>query len=122
MKVLGIIPARRGSKGITNKNAKLLGDKPLLQYSAESALLAKSISKTILSTDSEKNAEIGKRCGLEVPFLRPDNLAQDTTPTLSVILHAIEYLEKQHEYFDAICLLDTLSPRANLLVDEISFC
>jgi len=110
MRVLGIIPARSGSKGIPGKNTKELGGKPLIQYTAEAAFSAKTLTKVVLSTDSEKIATIGKTCGLEVPFLRPKNLARDDTSTLSVILHTVKHFEKKSEYFDTICLLQPTSP------------
>ena len=110
MKVLGIIPARGGSKGVPRKNIKLLAGKPLLAYTAESALRAKLLSKIVLSTEDAEIAEVGKSLGLEVPFLRPAELAVDTAPTLPVVLHAIDYLEKIGEKFDAICLLQPTNP------------
>lgn len=110
MKILGVIPARGGSKGVPRKNIKLLGGKPLLQYTAESALESTLLSKIVLSTDSEEISNIGKRIGLEVPFIRPENLALDTTPTLDVLKHAILFYEKQEEYFDAICILQPTTP------------
>lgn len=110
MKVLGIVPARGGSKGVPRKNIKLLAGKPLLAYTAESALRAKLLSKVILSTEDSEIAEVGKSLGLDVPFLRPAELAVDTAPTLPVVLHAVDYLEKNGERFDAICLLQPTNP------------
>ena len=110
MKVLGIIPARGGSKGVPRKNIRLLNGKPLLVYTAESALRAKNLTRVILSTEDEEIAEIGKQAGLEVPFLRPVNLAQDTTPTLPVIQHALQYLKLEGDEYDAICLLQPTNP------------
>ena len=86
MKILGLIPARGGSKGIPNKNIKLINGKPLLCYTAEAALESKKIDKVVLSTDSEKIRKVGISCGLEVPFIRPSILAEDDTPTLPVIV------------------------------------
>lgn len=110
MKVLGIIPARGGSKGVARKNIKLLCGKPLLAYTAESALAASALSKVILSTEDEEIAMIGRELGLCVPFMRPAELAQDSTPTMPVVLHAIEALENQGESFDAVCLLQPTNP------------
>lgn len=110
MKVLGIIPARGGSKGVPRKNIRLLCGKPLLAYTAESALQAKKLTRVVLSTEDDEIAEIGKQCGLDVPFLRPANLAQDTTPTLPVIQHAVEFLKMEGSEFDAICLLQPTNP------------
>jgi CMP-N-acetylneuraminic acid synthetase len=110
MKVLGIIPARGGSKSVPRKNIRLLGGKPLLAYTVESALGSKSLSKVILSTEDNEIAEIGMALGLDVPFLRPAELAEDTTPTLPVVLHALQEMENSGERFDAVCLLQPTSP------------
>ena len=110
MKVLGIIPARGGSKGIPGKNIRPLGGRPLLAWTAEAALAARRLSRVVLTTDDERIAEIGRGCGLEVPFLRPAELALDDTPTLPVLQHAVAELEKAGDWFDAVCLLQPTSP------------
>ncbi|MEK7829877.1 MAG: acylneuraminate cytidylyltransferase family protein [Acidobacteriota bacterium] len=110
MNILGLIPARGGSKGVPRKNIRLLAGKPLLAYTAEAALASSRLTRVILSTDDEEIAEVGRGCGLEVPFLRPAELAEDTTPTLPVVQHAVRFLEAQGERFDAICLLQPTNP------------
>jgi CMP-N,N'-diacetyllegionaminic acid synthase len=110
MRVLGIIPARGGSKGIPRKNIRLLAGKPLLQYTAEAALGAKRLARVILTTEDPEIAEVGRQCGLEVPFLRPPELARDDTPTLPVLQHAVRELEKAGDRFDVICLLQPTNP------------
>ena len=110
MKILGLIPARGGSKGVPGKNIRLLGGIPLLGYTANAALNSKLLTKTILTTDDTEIVKIGLQFGLAVPFLRPEHLADDTTPTLPVIQHAIQYLADQGEFFDAVCLLQATSP------------
>ncbi|MCX6351887.1 MAG: acylneuraminate cytidylyltransferase family protein [Bacteroidetes bacterium] len=110
MKVLGIITARGGSKGVPRKNIKLLAGKPLLYYTAIPALNAKSLSKVCLSTDDAEIAEVGKSLGVDVPFLRPAALAEDATPTLPVLQHALNFYKEQGEVFDAICLLQPTNP------------
>jgi CMP-N,N'-diacetyllegionaminic acid synthase len=110
MRVLGLIPARGGSKGVPRKNIKLLGGKPLLQYTAEAALAANGLSQVILSTDDEEIAEIGRQCGLDVPFMRPPELAEDETPTLPVVQHAVRWMETRGHHFDAVCLLQPTNP------------
>ena len=110
MKTLGIITARGGSKGVPRKNIRLLAGKPLLQYTAEAALASKRLHRVILSTDDAEIAEVGKRCGLDVPFLRPPELARDDTPTLPVLQHAVRALEAKGDRFDAICLLQPTNP------------
>lgn len=110
MRVLAIIPARGGSKGIPGKNIRLLAGKPLLQYTADAARAAKRLTRVILSTEDPEIAEVGRRCGLDVPFLRPAGLAQDDTPSLPVLQHAVRVLEEAGERYDAICLLQPTNP------------
>ncbi len=114
MKILGLIPARGGSVGIPGKNIKLLNGKPLLAYTVQSAFESTLIERTILSTDDEEIAAVGRELGLDVPFLRPGNLAQSSTPTLPAIVHCLEYLqEKENVSYDAVCLLQPTTPFRN---------
>lgn len=110
MRVLGLIPARGGSKGVPRKNIKPLAGKPLLAYTAEAALAARHLTRVMLSTEDEEIAAVGRTCGLDVPFLRPAELAQDTTPSLPVVQHALRWLREQGETFDALCLLQPTNP------------
>lgn len=110
MRVLGIIPARGGSKGIPRKNLALLNGKPLLAYTAESALASTRLSKVLLSTDDAEIAEFGKSVGLGVPFLRPAKLAQDHTPTIDVLLDVLERLQAMGESYDAVFTLQPTNP------------
>jgi CMP-N,N'-diacetyllegionaminic acid synthase len=110
MKVLGVIPARGGSKGISRKNIRHLLGKPLLEYTAKSALSAETLAHVILSTDNPEIAEVGRRCKLDVPFIRPAELARDDTPTLPVVQHALRYFEDRGQNFDAVCLLQPTHP------------
>lgn len=110
MKVLGIIPARGGSKGVPRKNIQLLCGKPLLAYTIESALAAKHLTWTILSTEDEEIADVGMKFGIDVPFLRPKELADDASPTFPVVRHALEKLEEEGQSFDAVCLLQPTNP------------
>jgi N-acylneuraminate cytidylyltransferase len=119
MKILGIIPARGGSKGIPGKNIKLLGGKPLLQYTVESAKASVLLNRVILSSDDEKIIAVARGLGLEVPFVRPAELAGDATGSLEVIQHAVNYLKGQGEEYDAVCLLQPTAPfRSRGLIDE----
>jgi len=119
MKILGLIPARGGSKGVPKKNIKLLAGKPLLQYTSEIGLQSKYLSKVVLSTDTDEIIEVGKKLNLEVPFKRPSNLAADASPTLPVIMHALDYYAALGEEFDAVCLLQVTSPFRTLeFLDE----
>jgi len=110
MKILGLIPARGGSKAIPGKNIKELAGKPLLNYTYEAAKNSKNISRCVLSSDNDDIIEVANRIGLEVPFKRPTNLADDKSPTLDVIKHALLFFKKQNVHFDAVCLLQVTSP------------
>lgn len=110
LKVLGIITARGGSKGIPKKNIVPLCGKPLLAYTAEAALSAIKLNRTILSTDDPEIAEVGRRYGIDVPFLRPLELARDDTPTILVLQHAVRYFESIGEWFDAVFTLQPTNP------------
>lgn len=119
MKILGLIPARGGSKGIPGKNIKLLGGKPLLQFTFEAATKSELLAKVILSSDDETIIEIAKELELEVPFKRPKNLAEDSSASLEVIQHALNYYLEQGIQFDAVCLLQVTTPfRKTGLIDE----
>ena len=110
MKILGLIPARGGSKGIPGKNLKMLGDKKLLEYTVESALESKGLTDIVLSTDDAAIAEAGQKAGVWIPFLRPAELAADDTPTLPVVIHALNFLRDSGKEYDAVCLLQPTTP------------
>lgn len=110
MKVITIIPARGGSKGVPGKNIKILGRKPLLQYTAEAAKKSTLLNDIIISTDSEEIASVARNCGVEVPFIRPGTLATDTASSIDVVTHAINFLEQSGRFYDAICLLQPTNP------------
>jgi CMP-N,N'-diacetyllegionaminic acid synthase len=107
---LGVIPARGGSKGLPRKNIRMLAGKPLLAYTAEAALAARRLTRVVLTTDDEEIAEVGRQWGIEVPFLRPAELAEDDTPTLPVVQHAVRWLEQRGDSFDSVCLLQPTNP------------
>lgn len=108
---LAIIPARGGSKGIPNKNILPIAGKPLIAWTIEQALSSKSVSRVIVSTDSEEIAAISRKYGAEVPFMRPAELANDVAATEPSLLHALEWL-KNHESYepDNVVLLQATSP------------
>lgn len=110
MRVLGLITARGGSKGVPRKNVRLLNGKPLLEYTAESASEARSLCRVVISTDDEEIADVARRCGVDVPFMRPSELALDTSPTFPVLEHALVTLREQGEEYDAVCLLQPTNP------------
>jgi len=110
MKILAIIPARGGSKGVPRKNIKLLAGKHLLENTAAVALKSTLLSKVIVSTEDDEIISVAKTLNLEIPFKRPIDLATDSSSSLSVILHALEYFESKNVYFDSVCLLQVTSP------------
>ncbi len=119
MKILGLIPARGGSKGIPGKNIKLLGGKPLLQYTFDAAKNSKLLNKVILSSDDGDIIQIAKQLELEVPFKRPEHLAEDSSSSLGVVKHALNYYLDKGIQFDAVCLLQATTPfRKPGLIDE----
>jgi len=119
MRILGLIPARGGSKGIPGKNIKPLRGKPLLQYTFEAAKNSKLLNNVILSSEDEAIIEIAKQLELEVPFKRPINLAEDSSSSLEVVQHALNYYLKQGINFDAVCLLQPTTPfRKDGFIDE----
>jgi CMP-N-acetylneuraminic acid synthetase len=110
MKVLAIVMARGGSKGIPRKNITAVLGKPLLAYTAEAALAAKRLTRTVLSTEDEEIARVGREYGLDVPFLRPSELARDDTPTIPVVRDVVSRLEAIGERYDAVLILQPTSP------------
>lgn len=110
MRVLGLIPARGGSKGVPRKNVRKLGGKPLIGYTIEAALRASRIDRVVVSTDDDEIAEVAAGLGAEVPFRRERRLAEDDTPMLPVVQHAIRALAKGGWEADAVCLLQPTFP------------
>jgi CMP-N-acetylneuraminic acid synthetase len=108
--VLGIVPARGGSKGVPGKNIRPLAGRTLLEYTAAAAQESGVIDRVILSTDSPEIADAGRGAGLEVPFLRPAALAGDDTPMLEVLQHAVTTVSAGGWVPDLIVLLQPTSP------------
>jgi CMP-N-acetylneuraminic acid synthetase len=121
MKILGIIPARGGSKRVPGKNLKMLKGKPLIQISIESAKASTLLDQIIVSTDDEIIANVARGTGLEVPFLRPSNISTDQAADSLYIKHAIDWFKKErNESYDAVVLLRPTSPfRTPALIDEV---
>jgi len=111
--MLCIIPARGGSKGVQNKNIRIIAGKPLIAWSIEQALKCELIDRVIVSTENRQIATIAEQFGAEIPFLRPEVLAQDDSPTEPVLIHSVEKLEKQRYYPKAVMLLQPTSPIRN---------
>ncbi|RBP58094.1 N-acylneuraminate cytidylyltransferase [Alkalibaculum bacchi] len=110
MKNLAIIPARSGSKGLKDKNIKMLNEKPLLAYSIEAAKESGLFDEIMVSTDSEKYAEVAKQWGAKVPFLRSQELSNDTASSWEVVKDVIERYRSLGIEFDTVALLQPTSP------------
>jgi len=110
-KVLVVIPARGGSKRLPGKNIKLLAGKPLIAYAIRAALGTDLVDEVIVSTDDKKIAEVAKRCGARVPFLRPAELAADTALVMDVVDHAVCFLERtDNRHYKIVVLVQPTSP------------
>jgi len=111
LKILGVITARGGSKGLPGKNLKLLAGKPLIAHSIDAARDSGVLDRVILSTDDEEIAAAARACGCDVPFMRPADLARDETPHLPVLQHAVQWLSDHERYQpDAVMILQPTSP------------
>jgi CMP-N-acetylneuraminic acid synthetase len=109
--IVGIVPARGGSKGIPRKNLARLAGRPLLAYTCEAARATRALDRVLLSTDDPEIADAGRALGLDVPFLRPATLSADDTPMVAVLRHAVDALTSAHAAPpDAIVLLQPTSP------------
>ena len=111
MKILYLIPARAGSKGLPGKNVKILGDKPLIVHTIDFALKnIKEEDELCISSNDEEVLDIAKSLRIDVPFVRPEELASDTANSYDVIMHAIKYYEDNNKCFDLVLLLQPTSP------------
>ena len=120
MKLIVIIPARGGSKSLPKKNILPLKGRPLLCHSVDYSLKSKLVTTTIVSTDSQEIADIAKNCGASVPFIRPDEFAQDDTRDYPVIRHALDFFEARGQIFDLYILLRPTSPmRPSGLIEKV---
>lgn len=122
MNVLGIVPARGGSRTVPRKNLALVAGRPLLAYTCDAAGESRRLTRTILSTDDDEIAACGRSCGIEVPFMRPRELATDEASSLDVVRHALDELSRQERYEpDIIVLLQPTSPlrRASHIDDAV---
>ena len=118
-KVLAIIPARSGSKGIQGKNIINLNGKPLIAYSIEAGLKSKYIDRVVVTTDGKEIANVSKRYGADVPFIRPDYLSSDTAKTIDVVIHCIDEMKRLSEEYDYMVLLQPTQPlRQSWHIDE----
>lgn len=110
MNVLGLIPARGGSKGIPRKNIRVLGGKPVINWTIEAAKASLFLSRVVVSTDDLEIANCARLAGAEIPFMRPPELADDQVPTLPVLRHALSELARTGWFCEAVCLLQPTTP------------
>ncbi|MBI3443923.1 MAG: acylneuraminate cytidylyltransferase family protein [Magnetospirillum sp.] len=120
MRILAIIPARGGSKGVPRKNIRPLAGRPLIGWTIAAALAARSLDRVVVSTEDEEIARLSRDLGAEVPFLRPSELAGDHSSTLEVLRHVVAELERRDNYRpDAVMTLQPTSPlRTSTHIDE----
>jgi len=119
MDILAIIPARSGSKGVPNKNIRIIDNKPMLAYSIELALASKLITRVIVSSDSEQYMKIAQTYGAEAPFIRPEEFARDESLDIDVFYHALTWLRERENYNPCICVhLRPCSPVRDPLVTD----
>ena len=118
-KILAVIPARGGSKGIPSKNIIEVGGKPLIQYTIDCAKHSRYIDRAVISTDSEEIKKVCIECGGDVPFMRPKELALDTSKTIDCIVHAVNTLKEMGETYDYVMIIQNTVPlRKSWHVDE----
>lgn len=109
-RVLALIPARAGSKGLPGKNIRPLMGKPLLAWPVEAARGSRYVDRVVVSTDSPIFAAIARKHGADIPILRPAELASDTAPSSAAVLHMLDHLEGAGECYDYLLLLEPTSP------------
>ncbi len=111
MRVLGVIPARGGSKGIAKKNIVDICGKPLIAYTIDAASRSQTLSTFIVSTDSDEIADIATKCGALAPFRRPAEISNDTASSFDVVMHALDFMEAEsNSIYDAVMLLQPTTP------------
>lgn len=109
-RLFALIPARGGSKGLIRKNLRKFRGTPLVAHAVETARRVAGLERVVVSTDDPEIAEVARRAGADVPFMRPSELATDATPTLPVVQHAVRWLEAHGAGVDAVVLLQATSP------------
>lgn len=118
-KIIAVIPARSGSKRVPLKNIKSIAGKPLIAWTLDAAKKSKYIDNITVSTDSSKIANIVRKLGVKVPFLRPEKLAQDNVPSIDVVIHAISFHKNNGVIFDMVVLLHPTCPlRTSADIDQ----
>ncbi len=121
-KVLAIVPARAGSKGLPGKNLAPVAGRPLLAYTIDAARAARAVERVVVTTDSPHIAAVARAYGAETPFLRPKELAGDNTPGLDPVLHAVQWLAAHESYRPwAVCCLQPTSPLREAMDIDAAF-
>ena len=119
-RIIAVVPARGGSKGLPGKNIKIMNGKPLICWTLDKAKKSKYIDKLYVSTDSDEIANVCKQDGVNVPELRPKDLAEDSSSTVDVLLYILKHLKSSGEIFDYLLLLEPTSPlRKDNDIDDI---
>lgn len=117
--IVALIPARSGSKGLQNKNIRMLKGRPLLEWSIAACNKSELINRIIVSTDSQDYAELAIKSGAEAPFLRPEKLSQDASPDIDFVLHALNYFKSNNQKIDFIVHIRPTTPlRDPKLIDN----
>jgi N-acylneuraminate cytidylyltransferase/CMP-N,N'-diacetyllegionaminic acid synthase len=118
--MLAVIPARGGSKGLPGKNIKPLGGKPLIAYTIEAALAAKSVDRVIVSTDDPQIAQAARQYKVDIPFMRPPELAQDDSRAIDTLIYTIDRLKKEfnQDYQEFVLLYPTVPFRSSEDIDN----
>lgn len=109
-KILGLIPARGGSKGLRKKNIRNLQGKPLIAWTIRQALSSRYLDEVMVNTDDPEIAAVGRRYGAKIPFLRPQSLARDNSKVIDTVLHTLDFYEQKGMVFDFLALLEPTSP------------
>jgi CMP-N-acetylneuraminic acid synthetase len=109
-KILGVIPARGGSKRVPNKNIREVGEKPLIAHTIDQISESEMLDRTVISTEDDKIREVAEAHGGEVPFERPEELATDTANSDKVVMHAINWLKKKGEKYDIVAKIQATTP------------
>lgn len=118
-RILGLIIAREGSKGLPGKNIKDLNGKPLIQYTVEASADSKYLDRTIISTDGKEIIKVVKKMGGDAPFVRPSTLSEDLSSVDDVVEHAVSFLKSEKEDYDLLLLLQATSPlRTSVDIDK----
>ena len=114
-RVIAIIPARSGSKGLKNKNILILKGKPLIYYPIKAAKKSNLVDDVVVSTDSKKYKKIAEKYGAKCPFLRPKKISSDNSSSFDVVDHVIRFFKNRNIFYDYLVLLEPTSPKTTYI-------